>query len=872
MPVVIRVFVALACAKIVLGLGAGVTELIAVPFTNAKDLLQLATTIAFAAAGALLVGGGRRDDRAATLGTVFLLVASVFADQLGVPLRDRTSPLLTAVRAVLAIQVDAFTPYFVWRFVGEFPRALQTSRARAWIVRAERASLAVGAVLLLANAVEFLLAGADDGAGSPTWLHPLQRDTLGGLYWPAQLLLLAPALPALLLKTRRAPADERRRTELLAVGLLVGTMPTLLWVLWSEAVPGVRRVLPLSVAGWVIWPTLLATPFATAYAVLVRRALDVRVIIRRAIRYAITRYSVLVLLAAPLLALVVALYRGRDATVAEIVASPVGIALAVLTALALGGLVARERILRRVDRHFFRERYDARRVIGRLVEGSGRATGPADLAAVVRAEVAAALHPDGVHVLLRDGRTGDLVAPDAGVRPLRGTAPLAAWLARPEALLDVDPELTAPAVAALPDDDRHWLADAGVRLLIPIPSGDQDGRLHGLLALGERRSELPYGTQDRDLLREVARVTAMAVAARFPGRAGSEEMVIAEDQPADECRRCGAVQRAGSARCSGCDAVPAPAVVPQTIARKFVVDRRLGAGGMGVVYHALDLQLGREVAIKTLPVVSPQQAVWLRREARAMAAVLHPNLALIFGAETWRGQPMLVVEYLAGGTLAELLREGPLPIHEALDLAAGVAAGLAAIHRAGVLHGDVKPSNIGFAADGTPKLLDFGLARLVPGRAARGAGHEAPARPSHAAVPGPGYSPPHADGTASSSTTFGTPHYMSPEARAGLLPTPGFDVWSLCITLLESIGEAVPGTGDRTTGAHRTIPSLQEPPSSADPAHGLLAEFFQKALGPSPALRPQTAEQLRAQLLRLRADLTERASDEVERGRPSGIA
>ena len=95
-----------------------------------------------------------------------------------------------------------------------------------------------------------------------------------------------------------------------------------------------------------------------------------------------------------------------------------------------------------------------------------------------------------------------------------------------------------------------------------------------------------------------------------------------------------------------------------------------------------------------------------------MAAAMHPNLATLHGFEEWRGAPMLVMEFLEGGTLSERLRRGPLPLSDSLMLGIALANGLAVLHRTGILHRDIKPSNIGFSADGVPKLLDFGLAKL----------------------------------------------------------------------------------------------------------------------------------------------------------------
>ena len=119
------------------------------------------------------------------------------------------------------------------------------------------------------------------------------------------------------------------------------------------------------------------------------------------------------------------------------------------------------------------------------------------------------------------------------------------------------------------------------------------------------------------------------------------------------------------------------------------------------------------MAIKTLTERYFVRLVGLKPEAWAMSTVTHPAVAQIHGVESWRGRPFLVVEFLAGGTLEDRLREGPLAPSQALSVVARLADALAALHEKGFLHGDVKPSNIGFTSAGSPKLLDFGLAYAV---------------------------------------------------------------------------------------------------------------------------------------------------------------
>jgi serine/threonine protein kinase len=142
----------------------------------------------------------------------------------------------------------------------------------------------------------------------------------------------------------------------------------------------------------------------------------------------------------------------------------------------------------------------------------------------------------------------------------------------------------------------------------------------------------------------------------------------------------------------------------------------LGAGGMGEVYRATDTNLGRQVAIKVLPEALTADAERLARfdrEAKTLAAVSHPNIAAIYSLERTPGTTALVMELVEGPTLADRIAQGALPLDDALGIARQIAAALAAAHDQGIVHRDLKPANIKLRADGTVKVLDFGLAKLA---------------------------------------------------------------------------------------------------------------------------------------------------------------
>jgi len=149
----------------------------------------------------------------------------------------------------------------------------------------------------------------------------------------------------------------------------------------------------------------------------------------------------------------------------------------------------------------------------------------------------------------------------------------------------------------------------------------------------------------------------------------------------------------------------------------FKIQSLIGKGGMGEVFSAVDTRVDRKVAVKVLPAEFAHNRDRLRRfqlEARTLATLNHPNVALLFGFEEHGAQNLLVLELVEGETLAGGLRRGPLPLEEALQIAIQIASGLEAAHAKGIIHRDLKPANIKITPDDHAKVLDFGLAKLAP--------------------------------------------------------------------------------------------------------------------------------------------------------------
>ncbi|HET7224607.1 MAG TPA: protein kinase [Candidatus Eisenbacteria bacterium] len=203
----------------------------------------------------------------------------------------------------------------------------------------------------------------------------------------------------------------------------------------------------------------------------------------------------------------------------------------------------------------------------------------------------------------------------------------------------------------------------------------------------------------------------------------------------------------------------------------------LGSGGMGEVYRAHDTRLSRDVAIKALPAAfatDPDRLARFEREAKLLASLNHPNISGIFGLEQVEGARYLVLEFVAGETLAARLARGPLPVREALEIAVKIASGVEAAHESGVVHRDLKPGNVMITGRGGVKVLDFGLAT---GGAAGAAGSDA----SLSASPTMAY------GGTSAGMILGTAAYMSPEQARGRVVDRRSDIWSFGCLLYECL-------------------------------------------------------------------------------------
>jgi serine/threonine-protein kinase len=220
------------------------------------------------------------------------------------------------------------------------------------------------------------------------------------------------------------------------------------------------------------------------------------------------------------------------------------------------------------------------------------------------------------------------------------------------------------------------------------------------------------------------------------------------------------------------------ALAPGTRLGPYEVIAQIGAGGMGEVYRARDTKLDRDVALKILPevfAIDGDRIARFRREAQVLASLNHPHIAAIYGFEDSGGTHALVLELVEGPTLADRIAKGAIPLDEALPIAAQIAEALEAAHEQGIIHRDLKPANIKLRADGTVKVLDFGLAKAMDPRAAISPMLTAsPTITTPAQMTGVGM-------------ILGTAAYMSPEQAKGRPADKRSDLWAFGCVLYEML-------------------------------------------------------------------------------------
>jgi hypothetical protein len=584
------------------------------------------------------------------------------------------------------------------------------------------------------------------------------------IFSSAYILAAFAASTAVLVRNHLVATEpaQQRKLRWVTVGLVGAMLPMASVFAWSVGVEVVTgETMPFD--DWtrlqgIALLFLIMLPATFGYAVVRHRVLGVDVVFRKTLQYLLARNVLRAAIALPIAALAVRAIANPNRTIAQLLFDrPFYLALAMISATLL---MFRSRLTLWLNRRFFRDRSTRDQI---LLEAIGRTgSGRQDLddtVGVMSDAIMRAFHPKSLEVRLSRHGGGLFRMPADGE---------ATW--------------TALDASAVTGSDNV--------LIVPIGPGVPPR--FGELRLGEKRSDEPYTGDERRLLDHVA--AQIALAADHAGL--RNQIMTAEDERVQvlaridqavnlvkECPRCGRCYDRTQSSCADDDApLMHPLPVDRTIHGRYRLDRLIGRGGMGMVYSAADLRLGRVVAIKLMHAADADERRF-EREARVLARLNHPHIVAVYDYGTvGSGLAFLVMEQLRGATLRqETRRLGPMsPRHVAAWLGP-IAEAMIAAHAAGVIHRDLKPDNVYFAEEAgrvTPKVLDFGLAKL--------SGVDMTTAP---ALTEPG-------------RVMGTLAYMSPEQLEGKDIDERADVFSIGVMVIEAL------TGDNPFQRRETLSTI----------------------------------------------------------------
>jgi GAF domain-containing protein len=626
--------------------------------------------------------------------------------------------------------------------------------------------------------------------------------------------------------------DARRRVRWVVYGSIAGLAPQFFYAAASRIL-GSATVSPFAAA---VNLASLLLPLSMAHAVVRRRVFDIRIAIRRGVQYLLARRAVQALVALPVVVLTYTIAANRHQSVAELVGGSTGYLYWI--AAAVVSLRFREPVLLWLDRRFFRQEHNREQVLTGLANDLDKASSISHISQLVKMYLEYALHPKTLFIWHQDHN--GLTLADATKQV---SAPLPfpsgrflSGLGRGATIIDV-----SPRDSGLSPQQSACFARLGTTLIVLLTDGNE--RLTGMWLLGERRSEEPYGAGDRQLIQTIAKQAAVVCEnlqlkeqIREERRIRYEVLTQLPDQSRrllKECPTCGTCFDSGAEHCERDGAaLTLPLPVERVLDGKYRLDQLIGRGGMGAVYEASDLRLGRQVAVKILTGQALGQQAALRRfrrEARAAARLNHPNIVAVYDFGLLGESAYLVMERIHGATLREELdRAGALTPPAAAVWFEQLLDGLAEAHAQGIVHRDLKPENIIAEQRNsslTVKILDFGLAKF---RLIEASASFAPTAPGF---------------------ILGTAGYMSPEQFFGRDVDWRSDVFAVGVMLVEALTGHRPFEGESYAAVFRAVLQDTYHLPRTKPEFRELDKLVQSCLAKEPGERPASAKALRRELV-----------------------
>jgi tRNA A-37 threonylcarbamoyl transferase component Bud32 len=721
-----------------------------------------------------------------------------------------------------------------------FPSPSPLIRRRPWLAAVPFAVAAP--MLVLAAATSLYLVGVDAMRELALW-DAANAWAYFGSFAAALALNVAAVVEGVYRYRFIHDANERRRIQMAVYTAVPGVFAYVI----KDGVPIVAMLAgrPVPMYPWMVTAFLqalvLLPAFGLTYAVGVARVLGPRMVLRRSIQYALASRTLTIVPVAAGVALGAALW-GQSLRQLLTSGSIVYLLLFVGT---LATFRYRERARQTLDERFFRQEYDARKILVSLASKVRFETDPTDLAALVTEQIEQALHPEVTAMLaagVADGWLSPVAATSASVTPLALEGGLVSMLRWSDAPLEIFLDDPRSPARRLPAAEIEWLTKTGAALIVPVAG--QDRALVGALVLGAKRSEEAYSDEDRELLASIAAQVGLGLdIARLRRQqtadldAPTAKLTVKTAPPMMECPGCGRCEEAAVAVCPSDGSELRPGPTPRVIDNKYRIEQLLGRGGMGAVYRARDMRLDRLVALKVVRQELLEHADARRRfkrEAQIVARLQHPGIVSIFDFGTLAGGgAYLVMELVRGEDLRRVLhREGRLDASRTARILTAVCGAIEAAHHEGVLHRDLKPENIVLAGgDVEAKVLDFGVAKLVGDQS-----NDVPADP-HATLTVAG-------------TIVGTPAYMAPEQLRADGPDPRTDVFALGVIAYEMLSGDLPFSRGSLTDVILAQARGAQPLSERNPAVTReLDRAVTRALNMNPDDRPATPQAFAADVV-----------------------
>ncbi|MBI4854623.1 MAG: protein kinase [Acidobacteria bacterium] len=647
-------------------------------------------------------------------------------------------------------------------------------------------------------------------------------------------------------------ADDRRRIKWLVYASVIGFTPTLINNLTTLVLNSSEYRYIVSTSSYILFTRfgelfLTIIPLAFDYVIIRHKVFEIDFVIRQGMQYLFAKNFLRMILALEALGIIIVILLKPNLTLGEIFSLKSGYIY--LISITVFSFVYRNNIALELDKKFFRVAYNREKILSNLLDEIKALSSITELSTKISEKLTEVLHPKSIYFFYRGQEKTDFTLGHSIDSNLIGnkihTKPI---LANSELIHFMESEALAKeleVLTELPIEEKNWLINMQVQLIVPMVASSRE--TVGILLLGEKLSEEPYSKSDKKLLEAIASQLGVVYENKsLKEKVDKEEKIKQEvlvkltEQKINlvkECPKCGKCFNNTDEVCSEDNSLLELTLpVEKVIDGKYELNKLLGKGGMGAVYSAKDLRLGRDVAIKVLKgsMFGDLEAMKrFEREAKASAKLTHPNIVAIFDYGKLNAEgAYLVMELVNGTTLkAKLNQYKTLAPDLVADLFDQILDAMKLAHSRGIIHRDLKPDNILITevlGRNTIKILDFGIAKV------KSTDRVDPNNANSLTVPG---------------TIMGTFGYMPPEQFSGEEINECADIFALGVMIVEALTGSKPFAGKTIYELMGTMLSKAYHLPGTSPEVKLLDEKIQKCLAKEPQNRFQSISQMQVEII-----------------------